>query len=131
MSAISSIGGSMAPIMTGASPSMPPQQKMSNLFDSIDTSGSGSITQSDFTQAFQNLNPSRPFKLAGADAVWSALDTSKSGSVSKSQFVSGMTSLMQSLREASANGSLQSAAQTAQGSLAALGNLGRNVNTQS
>jgi hypothetical protein len=32
---------------------VPPQQKMSTLFDSIDTSGSGSITQAQFQQAFQ------------------------------------------------------------------------------
>jgi hypothetical protein len=43
--------------ISGASNGAPPQQKMSNLFDSIDTSGSGTITQSQFEQAFQTKNP--------------------------------------------------------------------------
>ena len=45
--------------VSGASTGAPPQQKMSNLFDSIDTSGSGSITQSQFEQAFQTKTPCR------------------------------------------------------------------------
>jgi hypothetical protein len=51
ISGISSSSGLHA--VSGASFGAPPQQKMSNLFDSIDTSGSGSITQSQFEQAFQ------------------------------------------------------------------------------
>ncbi|KAB7739142.1 hypothetical protein F2P47_14125 [Parvibaculum sedimenti] len=81
-----------------ASAKMPPQQKMSNLFDSIDTSGSGSIDQSQFDTAFQTNNPPSVFQKQGADAIWSQLDPSGSGSVSKSDFVSTMKQLMVSLR---------------------------------
>jgi hypothetical protein len=57
---ISSIGGSATiHAMSGASAGMPPQQKMSNLFNQIDTSGSGSINQAQFDQAFQSFNPRR------------------------------------------------------------------------
>ena len=84
--------------VSGASTSGPPQQKMSDLFDSIDTSGSGSITQSQFDQAFQSKNPPAVFQLQGADAIFAALDPNGTGSVSKQDFVSGMKQLMVSLR---------------------------------
>lgn len=84
--------------VSGASYSAPPQQKMSNLFNAIDTSGSGSITQSQFDQAFQTQNPPAVFQKQGADAIWTALDPSGSGSVSKQDFVSTMSKLMVSLR---------------------------------
>jgi hypothetical protein len=48
-----SVGGPM--MMSGASSRMPASTKMSSLFDQIDASGSGSITQSQFDQAFQTL----------------------------------------------------------------------------
>ena len=64
---------------------MPASQKMSNLFDQIDNSGSGSITQAQFDQAFQTLNPPKDFKAAGADAIWSQLDPSNTGSVSRQE----------------------------------------------
>ena len=60
--------------VSGASYGAPPQQKMSNLFDSIDTSGSGSITQSQFEQAFQTKNPPAVFQQQGAAAIFAALD---------------------------------------------------------
>ena len=84
--------------VSGASSGAPPQQKMSNLFDSIDTSGSGSITQSQFEQAFQTKNPPVVFQKQGADAIFASLDPTGSGSVSKQDFVSTMSKLMASLR---------------------------------
>lgn len=84
--------------MSGASAGMPPQQKMSSLFDKIDTSGSGAINQAQFGQAFQSFNPPAVFQNQGADAIFSALDPNGTGSVSKQDFVSGMSSLMASLR---------------------------------
>jgi hypothetical protein len=84
--------------VSGASTSGPPQQKMSDLFDSIDTSGSGSITHSQFDQAFQSKNPPAVFQQQGADAIFAALDPNGTGSVSKQDFVSGMKQLMVSLR---------------------------------
>ena len=84
--------------VSGASAGAPPQQKMSNLFDSIDTAGSGSITQAQFEQAFQTRNPPAVFQKQGADAIWAALDPSGSGTVSKQDFVSTMSNLMVSLR---------------------------------
>ena len=108
--------------VSGASSSGPPQQKMSNLFDSIDTTGSGTITQAQFEQAFQTKNPPVVFQKQGADAIWTALDPSGSGTVSKQNFVSTMSQLMASLRagggaatssqaSASASASLQSLSQ--------------------
>jgi hypothetical protein len=104
--------------VSGASTSGPPQQKMSNLFDSIDTSGSGSITQSQFDQAFQTKNPPGVFQKQGADAIFAALDPSGTGSVSKADFVAGMSKLMASLRADTATPAASSISQ-ASASLAA------------
>ncbi len=97
---ISGAGGwSGAMAVSGASARMPPQQKMSSLFDKIDSSGTGSITQSQFGQAFQTMNPPAGVKAQGANAIWSQLDPSGTGSVSKADFVSGMTSVLTAIRQ--------------------------------
>ena len=99
MSSISAIGGGMPPVSTGASMRMPPAQKMSALFDKIDTSGSGTITKAQFEQAFQSMNPPKGVQQMGADSVWAKLDPNGTGSVSKQDFVSGMTSQMSQIRQ--------------------------------
>jgi hypothetical protein len=86
--------------VSGASSYATPTAKMSNLYSQIDTSGSGSVNKAQFDQAFATKNPPGVFKAAGADAVFSQLDTKGTGNVSQSDFVSGMTSLMRSLRGA-------------------------------
>ncbi len=106
--------------MSGASYGAPPQQKMSNLFNSIDTSGSGSITQSQFEQAFQTKNPPAVFQQQGAAAVFAALDPNGTGSVSKQDFVSTMSGLMASLRADSSGSSTSPPANSLTTSLQAL-----------
>ncbi|THD70863.1 MAG: EF-hand domain-containing protein [Bradyrhizobium sp.] len=108
ISGISSSSGLHA--VSGASYGAPPQQKMSSLFDSIDSSGSGWITLSQFEQAFQTKNPPAVFQQQGADAIFASLDPTGTGSVSKQDFVSTMSGLMASLR---ADGPAQSASQPA------------------
>jgi EF-hand domain pair len=103
ISGVGAAGGMHA--VSGASSSGPPQQKMSSLFDSIDTSGSGSITQSQFDQAFQTKNPPAVFQNQGADAIFASLDPNGTGSVSKQDFVSGMSQMMASLRADNAGSS--------------------------
>jgi hypothetical protein len=114
ISGVSAAGGLHA--VSGASSSGPPQQKMSSLFDSIDSSGSGSITQSQFDQAFQTKNPPAVFQQQGADATFAALDPNGTGSVSKQDFVSGMSTLMASLRADNAGQSSQSQSSQSQSS---------------
>jgi hypothetical protein len=114
ISGVSAAGGIHA--VSGASSSGPPAQKMSSLFDSIDTSGSGSITQSQFDQAFQTKNPPAVFQNQGADAIFASLDPKGTGSVSKQDFVSGMSRLMASLRADSAGQSSQSQSSQSQSS---------------
>ena len=77
---------------------MSPSQKMSTLFDAIDTSGAGSLTESQFSKAFQTHNPPASFQAIGASGVWSHIDPSGSATVSKQDFVSAMTGLMKELR---------------------------------
>ena len=68
--------------------------KLSNLFDKIDTSGSGSITKAQLEDAMKTM------KLPGlqgmtADQIFAKLDPNGTGSVSKQDFVSGMQSMIQ------------------------------------
>ena len=112
---IAAITGMSQPhAMTGASMRMPPQQKMTSLFDKIDTSSTGSITEAQFDQAFQTLKPPAAFQAAGADAIWSRLDPSGSGSVSQKDFVNTMKSLMAELRKSGSASGAQSTSSATQ-----------------
>jgi hypothetical protein len=96
---ISGLAGSHAPqAMSGASARMPPAQKMASLFAKIDSSGSGSISKSQFMQAFQTMNPTSGFRAMGADAVFNALNPSNSGLVCRQNFVQGMTQMIMQFR---------------------------------
>lgn len=136
--AISGMNSSaMTQAMSGASMRMPPTQKMANVFDQIDTSGSGTITKSQFEQAFQNLKMPQAFKSMGADAIFSKLDPNGTGSVSKQDFVNGMKSMMSQVRHhhhAEGGSVAQSAtapapAQTLASSLDSLNSLGNQPST--
>ncbi len=109
--AISGAAGSgTAQAMSGASMRMPPAQKMAHVFAKIDTSGSGTISKSQFEQAFQSLKMPASFKAMGADAVFSKLDANSTGSVSKQDFVSSMKSSISQMRQ---GGSSHGVSQTA------------------
>lgn len=126
---ISGLGSAgMAQMISGASPSMSmsPQQKMTTLYNNIDTTNSGSITQSQFNQAFQTQNPPAVFQQAGASSVWNSLDPSGTGQVSRQDFVNGMKQLMVQLRQEGSSST--SAAQTSQDAYVTLSSLG--VNSQ-
>jgi hypothetical protein len=122
---IAAVGGASGlQAMSGASAGMPPQQKMTSLYNKIDATNSGSITQQQFTQAFQTLNPPPVFQQQGASAIFAALDPTGTGSVSKQDFISGMTSLMASLRaDGSPNSSGPSPSQTLASSVHSLNSL--------
>jgi Ca2+-binding EF-hand superfamily protein len=90
---------------TGASMRMSPQQKYANIFAQIDTSGSGSITKSQFEQAFSSLKMPPSFRKQGADATFAQLDPNGTGSVSKQDFVNGMVDQMKAMRAERASSS--------------------------
>ena len=135
--AIAGLGMSVAPqAMTGASMRMPPAQKMNNLFSKIDTIGSGSISQSQFAQVFNSLNPPAGFKAMGASAVFAKLDPHGTGSVSKQNFISGMTQMMSEVRQQQQSNHASATqaptpTQTIDASLSGLSNMaiGSNINT--
>jgi hypothetical protein len=108
---------------------MPPQQKMSNLFQQIDTAGNGSISKSQFSQAFNSSSTPAAFKAIGLDAAFSKLDPSGTGSVSKQDFISGMKSIMTHghHRQGAAEASKVAAPQTLEQSIAALNAVGNGV----
>ena len=96
MSAIGGVSGlksAMPQAVSGASMRMPPAQKMGNLFQKIDTSGSGSISKPQLSQAIKTLNPPPSIKSMGADALFSKLDPKGTGSVSKQDFVNVMKTM--------------------------------------
>jgi len=70
------------------------QQKLSNMFQQIDTAGKGSITKLEFHQAFNKLNPPEAVKAMGADAAFAKIDSKGAGSVSKQDFIHGMQSIL-------------------------------------
>jgi len=101
---MSGVGAGAPQVWSGASVRMPPQQKMANLFDKIDTVGSGSITETQLAQAFSSMRPPAGFRAMGSDALFAKLDPKGTGSVSKADFVQTMTSMMAQLRQAHATG---------------------------
>jgi len=123
VAAIGGTGGLQA--MSGASAGMPPLQKMTSLYNKIDTTGADSISQQQFNQAFQTFNPPPVFQQQGESAIFAALDPNGTGSVSKQDFINGMTSLMASLRaEGGSSSSGPSPGQTLASSLQSLNALG-------
>jgi hypothetical protein len=99
---IAGIANEPAPLqtMTGPSATAPVRQKMSSLFDQIDSAGTGSIDAAQFAAAFAAGNPPAGFQALGAGAVFARLDARGTGSVSRSEFISGMTALSVGLRGA-------------------------------
>lgn len=128
---ISGIGGgySAGQVMSGASMPSPPSQKMANLFDQIDSSGSGSITEAQFSAAFSANNPPASVRAQGAAAIYQQLDPTNSGSVSRSDFVNGMTKILAGLRglpsaDSASSPSSDSGSQSLMDSLTSLNSLG-------
>jgi len=110
---ISGVGaGGMPNAVSGASARMPPQQKMTNLYNQIDTNGAGAISQSQFNQAFNGPTTPAVFQSAGASAVWNSLDPNKTSQVSQQDFVNGMKSMMYTLRQNNTGAAQTSAAAT-------------------
>lgn len=109
---------------TGASMRMSPQQKYANIFAQIDTSGSGSITKSQFEQAFSSLKMPPSFRKQGADAIFTQLDPNGTGSVSKQDFVNGMVDQMKAMRTARASSSSNDGGADFDTLLNSLGSLG-------
>jgi len=97
---VSAVASGSNPVhtMTGASGRAPTRQKMSILFDKIDTTGSGSISKAQFSSAFQSMNPPRGFRSLGAGAVFAKMDPGQSGSVSRSDFLNTMSALSRQLQ---------------------------------
>ncbi len=98
MSTVSGVSNMRDAAMPQAKPAaskpISPQQKLSNLFQQIDTAGTGRISKAQFEQAFTKINPPPAVKAIGVEAAFSKLDPSGTGSVSKQDFIKGMESLM-------------------------------------
>jgi len=69
-------------------------QKLSNLFQQIDTAGRGRITKAQFEQAFSKLNLPAPVKDLGHEVILGKLDPNGSGVITKPEFIQRMEPLM-------------------------------------
>ena len=122
---ISRAGGMSQPaVMSGASARRPPQQKMSQLFDMIDASGSGTITKDQFQKAFQSLEPPAKLQAVGASQLWARMDTNRTGSVSKRDFLKVMLDAIRNQGGSGQEIAPASATRTANAATAALKALG-------
>jgi hypothetical protein len=68
--------------------------RLGNLFQLIDTAGTGRISKSQFDQSFSNLSLPISIKEMGKDAVFGKLDPNGNGVVSKQEFIKGLEPLM-------------------------------------
>lgn len=91
-------GGAMPKIVSGASKRASSSQGLSQMFQTMDTSGAGSISKSNLQSALQNLSLPSSVKSLGADTLFNKLDTNKTGSVSRQDFVSGLRKIMSGLQ---------------------------------
>lgn len=133
---ISGINNPQATTWSGASMRTPHTQKMANLFDKIDTNGTGTISQDQFNQAFQSMNPPKGFKSMGTEQLWNQLDPNHTGSVSKQDFVNTMTQLRTQMHgkhhhhvaNTADTSTQQTPAQTINQSASSLSDLGNTIN---
>lgn len=92
---ISGISGGNAPQVTsGASRMGGNSNKFVQIFQQMDTSNSGSISNAQFETAFNKTNLPAKLQAMGADAIYSKLDPNNTGSVSKQDFISGMRNIV-------------------------------------
>lgn len=73
---------------------------LTQAFQSIDTSNSGSISKVQFDAAFQNMKMPQALRSMGADALFAKIDPNGTGNVSKQDFISGMKNLVSQARGA-------------------------------
>jgi hypothetical protein len=69
-------------------------QRLGNLFQLIDTSGTGRITKAQFEQSFSSLSLPISVKEMGKETVFGKLDPNGTGVVTKQEFIKGMEPLM-------------------------------------
>lgn len=118
ISAVSGTTGSYSPqAVSGAGRHRTGMHRLADLFDKIDSGGTGSVTKAQFEQAFQTMNPPPGMQALGADAIFNQLDPNGTGSVSKQDFITGMAKLGSQVRAAgrqmAAAGSADASAATA------------------
>jgi Ca2+-binding EF-hand superfamily protein len=101
-------GASMPQIVSGASKRGSKSHGLADMFKSMDTNGSGSISISQLQSAFGNLKLPPSAKSLGPDAIFSKLDPNNTGSVSKQDFVSGLRKILADLQVQASNPSQDS-----------------------
>lgn len=81
-------------VSSGGIAQVSPQQKLSNLFQQIDTDGKGRITKVQFEQAFSKLGLPAPVKNLGQEAILNKLDPNGTGVITKQDFIHRLEPLM-------------------------------------
>ncbi len=99
MSAISSMRDAAIPSAKSTARASEPKRaaapdSIASLYRQIDTAGTGSITRSQFQQAFANTAPPAAIKAMGVEAAFKKLDPQGTGVVTRQDFIKGMSNLM-------------------------------------
>jgi len=81
-------------VSSAGSSTVSTQQRLGNLFQQIDTAGSGQITKAQFDQAFNNLSLPVSIKEMGKEAVYTKIDPNETGVVTKQEFIRGLEPYM-------------------------------------
>lgn len=68
-------------------------KSLTQAFQSIDTTNTGSISKAQFEATFQNMKMPPTFKSMGADALFAKMDTNGTDTISKQDFINGIKSL--------------------------------------
>jgi hypothetical protein len=103
------------------------QQRLSNLFQQIDTAGTGRITNTQFEQSFSKLSLPKPVKDLGHEAILNKLDPAGKGVITKSDFIQKMELLM---NQKSATPSKASSVETTQVSKSATSNASQSASSE-
>ncbi|MBF0460711.1 MAG: EF-hand domain-containing protein [Magnetococcales bacterium] len=105
--------------------------RLTRLFQQIDTDSTGSITPDQLATAFPTLRLPSAIQAMGSDAVFQALDPNETGSVAQADFVSGLKSLIAQNATSTGVGSRSRAASTSYGLDNRLTRLFRQIDTES
>jgi len=105
-SIISGVGGISPHLISGAGKKMGANNIIAQMFQSMDSSGAGSISKSQFQSAFDSLNLPSKVKSLGADAIFNRLDPTGTGNVGRQDFITGIKTLYKQSQEQNGSGFL-------------------------
>ena len=131
LGSVSSASAGTAQVWSGASMKSYSQAGASQFFNSIDTTGSGTITKAQFEQSLKTSKLPQYAQGVSTSDLWSKLDLKGTGSVTKQDFLSGLKSVRNANHKKHTDNDLDSQKQTVNDSLNELNSLVKKSKTSS